>query len=361
MFAEVAVNAAAPIRQTFTYRIPGQLAHIQPGHAVYVPFGARTLQGIVIEVTDTPAFAEARDIEAIIDEQPLVSPERIELARWMAEHYLAPLFDCVSLMLPPGFKQKPLTFLRPAFWTGDSSADDLPDSERTILALITERGEIDADEAKKAARGGARAVSSLIKKGLIARTYRLARPSVAEKHVSTLRLLIDEDDARTQAGDLRASDRKPALRRAAILEALADDGAIPLAHARAIGLTPALLRDLQAEGVAAVEDVQVLRDPLAGREYTRRMPPQLTTDQQRATDAICASISVGKGPSPDNRTFLLHGVNGSGKTEVYLAALDRAVSLGKRAIVLVPEIALTPQTLRRFAERFPGRVAVMHS
>src|ERR1700674_2004727 len=95
-YAEVAVNAAAPSRQTFTYRIPdGQ--DVQPGHAVYVPFGARTLQGIVMEVTDEPAYAEARDIEGLVEERPLVSVERLALARWLAEYYLAPLFDCVSL------------------------------------------------------------------------------------------------------------------------------------------------------------------------------------------------------------------------------------------------------------------------
>jgi primosomal protein N' (replication factor Y) len=111
--------------------------------------------------------------------------------------------------------------------------------------------------------------------------------------------------------------------------------------------------------VATVEDVQVVRDPLAGRRYSRHAPPELTADQQRAVEAICAALEGRTGALPHE--FLLHGVTGSGKTEVYLAALDRAVALGRRAIVLVPEIALTPQTLRRFAERFPGRVAVMHS
>jgi primosomal protein N' (replication factor Y) len=356
MYAEVAVNAAAPIRQTFTYRIPDHLAHVRPGHAVYVPFGARTLQGIVMDVTDTPAFADARDIEAIIDEEPLVSPERLELARWMANHYLAPLFDCVSLMLPAGFKRKPLTFLRAAFWTSDSPPTDVSEAERAVLALIAGRTEIDAEEAKRAIKSGARAVASLVKRGLVARTYRLARPTVAAKHVPHLRLLIDEDDAHRRALALGESDRKPDQRRAVLLEALADEGPLPLSRARAIGLTPALLRDLQAEGVAVVEDVQVVRDPLAGRVYKRHEQPQLTPDQQGATEAICTVLDATTGS-----TFLLHGVTGSGKTEVYLAALDHAVSLGKRAIVLVPEIALTPQTLRRFAERFPGRVAVMHS
>ncbi|HVP05018.1 MAG TPA: primosomal protein N' [Dehalococcoidia bacterium] len=369
MFAEVAVNAAQPIRQTFTYRIPDSLAHVRTGHAVYVPFGARTLQGIVMAVTETPAFADARDIEGIIDEEPLVSPQRLAVAQWLSEHYLAPLFDCVTLMLPAGFKRKPLTFLRAAFWAPDSMPGDLSEAERAVLDAIAERGEIDAEEGKRAVKGGVRAVASLVKRGLVARTYRLARPSVAEKHVPHLRLLIGDEEARSQARALGESGRKPDQRRAVVLEALTDEGPMPLSRARTLGLTPAMLRDLQAEGIAAVEDVQVLRDPLAGREYARRAPPRLTADQQRATDAICAALGVRTGAlthddaglDPGARTFLLHGVTGSGKTEVYLAALDRAVALGKRAIVLVPEIALTPQTLRRFAERFPGRVAVMHS
>ncbi len=156
---------------------------------------------------------------------------------------------------------------------------------------------------------------------------------------------------------LRESEEKGAARRAVVLEALADEGEMPLSRAREIGLTPALLRDLQAEGLAALEDVQVVRDPM-NRSYPPRPMPELTPDQDRAAAAICEALESSR---PSHETFLLHGVTGSGKTEVYLAALDRAVALGKRGIVLVPEIALTPQTVRRFAERFPGRVAVMHS
>src|ERR1700693_4457539 len=154
-YAEVAVNAAVPSRQTFTYRTPGG-QDVQPGHAVYVPFGARTLQGIVMEVTDEPAFAEARDIEGLIEERPLVSPERLALARWLAGYYLAPLFDCVSLMLPAGVQRKPRAFLRRAFWAPDSTADDLPEGERAVLAALADR-EMNSDDLKREVKGGARA------------------------------------------------------------------------------------------------------------------------------------------------------------------------------------------------------------
>ncbi len=359
-YAEVAVNAAAPIRQTFTYQIPDGV-DVEPGHAVYVPFGARTLQGIVMEVTEEPAFAEARDIEGLIEERPLVTPERLALARWLAEYYLAPLFDCVSLMLPAGFKRKPLTFVRRAFWAGDSTEDDLPDAERAVLAALADR-ELNSEEVKRDVKGGARATASLLRRGVLARTYRLARPAVAAKVVQHLRLAVSEDAACDEARRLREDARKGSARRAVVLEALAEEGELPLSRAREIGLTPALLRDLLADGVALIEDVQVVRDPLLARSYGEREAPQLTADQQRAVAAICEALDVRLKPDPPAKSvFLLHGVTGSGKTEVYLAALGHAVALGKRGIVLVPEIALTPQTVRRFAERFPGRVAVMHS
>ncbi|MCH7953187.1 MAG: primosomal protein N', partial [Chloroflexi bacterium] len=360
-YAEVAVNAAAPIRQTFTYRLPDELT-VAVGQAVYVPFGARTLQGIVAEITAEPRYKDTRDIEAVIDARPLVTPERMSLAGWLSDYYRAPLFDCVSLMLPPGFKRRPQTLLRLAFWAGDAP-DDLNDAERAVMDALREREETESEDLKRSlkhVRGAARAIASLIRRGLVARTYRLARPAVQPRVVAQLTLRLSADDARSRAAELRDDGSQRAGRRATILEALAEEGSLPLSRARALGLTPATLRDFEAEGVAAREDVTLLRDPLAGREYERKPAAELTADQGRAAAEIIAALDAA--PKPDaRRAFLLHGVTGSGKTEVYLDAIEHAASLGKRAIVLVPEISLTPQTVRRFGERFPGEVAVMHS
>lgn len=358
-YAEVAVNAATPLRQTFTYRVPQSLP-VAPGHAVYVPFGSRTLQGVVMELTDEPRFADARDITALIEPRPLVSTERLAVASWMSGYYLAPLFECVSLMLPPGFKRRPLTILRPAVWvsqTPEAALSDLTETQRAVFAVIVERGKVATEELQRLlkAKGVPAAVTALVRRGLLERCYRLSRPAVKPKVVPHLKPLTDEEALRTWARLRREEGTPRAQRRALIAETLAEEGAIPLSQARRLGLTAAALRDLRADGVATVEDVTVIRDPLAGRTYAKREAPPLTPDQDRAAGAISAALE-GEGGS-----FLLHGVTGSGKTEVYLAALERALALGKRAIVLVPEISLTPQTVRRFGERFPGRVAVMHS
>ncbi len=360
-YAEVAVNAAAPIRQTFTYRVPDGLS-VAPGQAVYVPFGARTLQGVVVEVTSEPRYQDARDIEGVIDERPLVTPERISLASWLSDYYRAPLFDCVSLMLPPGFKRRPQTLLRLACWAGEAPSD-LTEAERAVLDALREREEAESEEFKRSlkdVRGAARAIASLVRRGLVARTYRLARPVVQPRVVAHLMLLLAPDEVRSRSAALRNDGSQRALRRATVLDALADEGSLPLSRARALGLTPATLRDFEAEGVVAREDVTLVRDPLAGREYERKPAADLTADQGRAAAEIIAALDASRGPDARS-AFLLHGVTGSGKTEVYLAAIEHAAALGKRAIVLVPEISLTPQTVRRFGERFPGEVAVMHS
>lgn len=360
-FAEVAVNAAAPIRQAFTYRIPEGLP-VMPGHAVYVPFGSRTLQGIVLDLTERSDFAQTRDIADIIDPRPLLSPAHIQIARWLSDYYLAPLFDCVSLMLPSGFKRRPLVMLRPLASFEEIPHLKLTDLQAAVLRCAIELGETESEELRRELkmRGAPSAIAALIKRGFLQRSYRLARPQIAPKVVRQLRLEAAEPDVLARIDELRQDGSPRALRRALVLGALADDGAMPLPRARTLGLTPAFLRELEGEGLVAVEEVTVVRDPLVGRFFPYREPPPLTDGQQQAHEAIAGALEP-KALDRSPRTFLLHGVTGSGKTEVYLAALDSAVELGKRAIVLVPEISLTPQTVRRFAERFPGQVAVMHS
>ncbi|NTU84819.1 MAG: primosomal protein N', partial [Chloroflexales bacterium] len=126
----------------------------------------------------------------------------------------------------------------------------------------------------------------------------------------------------------------------------------------ATGASATLLRELERRGLLALEQREVRRDPLAGDGVLPDQPPPLTAGQRAAYEAIVATLERGGG---EGQVFLLHGITGSGKTEVYLRAIARAMRLGRQALVLVPEIALTAQLVRRFAARFPGRLAVLHS
>src|SRR3990172_4999616 len=265
-YAEVTVNAAAPLRQTFTYRIPDGMA-VESGQAVYVPFGSRTLQGIVMDVTEEAAFPDARDIEALIEERPLLSPAHIALARWLSDHYLAPLFDCVSLMLPAGFKRRPVTVLRPLATQEELPRLGLTDKQRSALEYVIERGEAETEELRRALEltKVPILVSSLLRRGFLQLQYRLARPTVSRKIVPHLRAVASPDQIREEIGLRRGQDTPRALRRLAVLAALAEEGVLPLARARSLGLTAALLPDLEAGGLAAVELIAVVRDPLAGR------------------------------------------------------------------------------------------------
>ena len=183
----------------------------------------------------------------------------------------------------------------------------------------------------------------------------MARPSVRAKTARYVVLTAPSSKVETRVAELESSRN---TRLAKALRLLLDEGpALPASELRLrAGTTLPLLRPLAEEGLIEVRDEAVERDPLAGRRYEALAASPLTTEQTEAFEVIDSALTAGK-----HEAFLLHGVTGSGKTEVYLAALERTLALGKRGIVLVPEIALTPQTVRRFAERFPGQVAVLHS
>src|SRR4030042_756523 len=138
-YAEVAVNAPLPHRRAFSYSVPEGL-RLEVGQAVYVPFGRRTLQGIILELPEVPSYPETRDILTPLTDSAIVSPAQVALGRWVSEEYLAPLFQSLALMLPPGFGQKPLTYVSPVIDAHDAAALDLPARQREVLSLLLQGG-----------------------------------------------------------------------------------------------------------------------------------------------------------------------------------------------------------------------------
>ncbi len=356
-YAEVAVNSPGAQRRTFCYAVPPD---IMVGHAVWVPFGPRILQGVVLELTEYPSVEDTREVAGLIDPRPILSQPQVTLARWISEYYLAPLFDATALMMPPGFERRVLTFIHPVPHPPESAVYSLNPRQRALLNLIGRKGKVEAREVEKAVgKKEARVIiEQLVRKRLVRKTYELERVKVRPKTVPYLRPTVEA--AQELARLLKA---KGASKQAELLKLL-EAGPIPLAEARKrLGPIAAVVAALKKKGLVTIEQVQVYRDPLAHRTFSLSPAPTLTPAQESAWREVKAAIvpSMQGGGVERTKIFLLHGVTGSGKTEIYLRALEQAITVGKRAIVLVPEIALTPQTITRFASRFPGRVAVLHS
>ncbi len=357
-YAEVSVNSPAAQHQTFSYAIPLGLS-IDIGQAVYVPFGEKTVQGIVLELTDLPAVEQTRDIISVIDSQPLLTTDRILLAKWLSNYYLSPLFDAVALMLPPGFERRVLTFLSPTQRNADTPL--LNESQKSLLELAKQRGKISLNEAEKllGKKRASTTVSQLIKFNLIARTYELERVKVKPQKLPYLQLTIDKEKTLEIVEKLK----KKAPKQATLLKLLSEQiDPLSLAEAKLKADCDKSTADaLIKKGLVDIIYIEVRREPLSHYSITTSEPLRLTSAQESVFNPIRASLRGENVKKTGSDVFLLHGITASGKTEIYLQALAEAIKLGKQGIALVPEISLTPQTIERFSARFPGRVAILHS
>ena len=330
----VEVALPLPLQSTFTYRVPGGAPLPGRGVRVLVPFGPRRVIGLVTgPATTVPETM--KDVVEVLDEVPLAPPPLLDLAAWMSEHYLAAPGECYRLVLPPA-------------------------GVRASRAVVRLRGgePSDADPVLEALQAGPLPLSTLAKRmgrDPTARIARLRREGRVE---------VDQDLARPGFRQLRiavltpaAADVKPRGRAQA--EVL---GRLTAAAGRAA--VPELLRDrpslrgaldrLVEQGAIRIEEERALREPemLAGPAKLR---PEPTPDQESVLAPILAALGAGFAP------FLLHGVTGSGKTEVYFRAIERTLEQGRSALLLVPEIALTPLLVRAAVGRLGRVVSVLHS
>ncbi|MFQ5861080.1 MAG: primosomal protein N' [Dehalococcoidia bacterium] len=351
-YAEVTVDAPAGHNRTFTYSIPPAL-HPLPGQMVWVPFGPRVVQGIVFQLTASTQVEPVKDMLAVVGSVPLVSPIHLELARWVSQQYLASLFDCAALMLPPGFRNRIRSYLQPA--GSGSVAGGLPAATERALVYLRRKGEVEEGELKaQLGREGERIVRWLLRKGLALRMWEWPRPRVLPQYRSSLRLGLPVEEAVTLAEEV--AQRAP--RQAALLRAFRDGTETISTTLARKEYGESAVASLLRRGTLGREWVRVEREPEEGLALPEEPLPVPTPDQQRALAEVTTAL---KGQPGTLRSFLLYGVTGSGKTEVYLQALAHQVAQGRTGILLVPEISLTPQMLHRLNARFPGRVAVLHS
>ncbi|WP_022667022.1 replication restart helicase PriA [Desulfospira joergensenii] len=343
------VAVPLPLDQTFVYEMPARLEELwTPGMRVLVPFGRKRLTGYLLgDHPDKPGF-KTREILELLDDHPLFPENQIPFFEWIAQYYIHPLGEVIKTALPGGLDRRDVSC---AFMT-----------EKGERALGS--GEAGPDEARVMEQFKAR-------EGI--RLTRLSRSEIGPSVLSLVRKMEKkgwiEISAILKKENVRAKQEKyilcsntepdPSVRmskkRREILNIVAESGEISLTGLRAkIPTAPKLIRPLEQAGLIKIELRRVFRDPL-GDPVEPDVPPELTREQALVLEKVEADRDKGFIP------YVLAGVTGSGKTEVYMRLAARAVEQGKTAIVLVPEIALISQTERRFRARFGERIAVIHS
>ena len=351
-FVEVAVDAPMGPNKTLSYSVPDGM-DAEAGHLVWAPLGSRLVKGIIFEKVSQPDSYYTKDIRSVVGPCPLLTQASLDLARWTSRHYLSSLYEAAALHLPHQFEGQVRSYLRRS---PSLDTDGLGENEVTVLSRFGDAGEVeDKDLLKGMGKSYVSILRRLLTRGDLERRWELPRPRAIHRTTTYLCLPLSPREGTDGLPQLADITGRAAELYAYLLEA---GGPVPAAMANKNFGAPAV-RKLLEMGVAGREWVRTEERPpvedLAG--LGTEVVEKLTPYQEEALSAITGSL---EGVSSD-RQHLLFGVTGSGKTEVYLRALERCVSLGRQGIFLVPEIALTPQTLHRLNQRFPGRVALLHS
>jgi primosomal protein N' (replication factor Y) len=348
-FVEVAVGL--PVAKTFYYEIPSRFGEgLRPGSRILVPFKGRKVTGYAIDfpadLTDYQKPDGPKPILDILDERPLFDNRMLVFYRWISNYYLYPLGQVIKGGLPPGInlESQRLLSTTPKGRTLLES-NKLTQEELTILRTIADHGEMPWEKVTK--RFPHWRMYSLKKAGLIQIKLGLKDVRVKPKREKLVKYRRE-----SQVEDEHLSPREKE-----VLAVIREKGEVSHASLSAeFKGASRIVKRLEEKGVISVEAREIYRDPLSDLLTGDDLRPELTVKQVRALETIVNGIE-----SLRFSPYLLFGITGSGKTEIYLRAIERVVEGGRQAIVLVPEISLTPQLIGQFLERFSGRVATLHS
>ncbi|MFT5377274.1 MAG: primosomal protein N' (replication factor Y) [Candidatus Latescibacterota bacterium] len=361
----VEVALPPPLARQLTYGLPADLAdEIRPGALVLVPVSQRLLTGVVIgvDISLNPTLkpGQIRDIVQLLDDS-LLSEEVVGLCHWLADYYLAPLGSALMAALPPGVRlsSKRLVSLgadvriEEGRLVGMPELESVRDGEQPILDQLAAHGPLKVTtlQSRLGRRGLEKYLTSLRRRGLIE-----IEPLLDDKRTRSLSeihlRIVDREAVETALPSLE----KRARRQADCLRYLLGCESASRPSLVQAGFSPAVLKGLEGRGLIDRVEREVLRDPLAHIPESPAVEMTLTPDQEGVVEALVAAL--------DARAFypaLLQGVTGSGKTLVYIKLVQRALEQGRSAVILVPEIALAWQMVRRFKQYFGGDVAVLHS
>ena len=323
----------------FDYAVPASMTgSVSVGSPLLVPFGPQRVVAYVAEMAESSEVPGLKEPIAVLG-APLFSEASVAVARWIAQEYISTVPDALRLFLPPGGTPSVVTHVRvldaaqrPSRGRAGEVFDAIATGEQAMRAL----------QARFGPTAGAD-VSRLVGLGAVERTYELKRPEVSAVEERIVELTLGSDPSVLRANATLAR---------AVMDALTQ-GPVTMGELNArLGATGPVVKRLHEQGLVTVTSRRRWREPSSGVRPAPRHE-HLSQGQQDSLDAI-------ESASPGD-VVLLEGVTGSGKTEVYLRAIERVLQDGGGAIVLVPEISLTPQTVGRFRTRFGRQVAVLHS
>lgn len=357
-FVEVALPL--PVRKLFTYILPDSLTELpESGSRVVVPFGKREITGYAVnflsELPKDPKLSETeiKSVNEVIDPVPLITEEILRLAEWAADYYAASLGEMLKASLPAGIN------------SGIERSFEITAKGREILDTVENRSAVKWELLRRLSTSGpmaereivkalgkapaARAIRELKHDVLILQQHRQTEARVKAKRQKAVRLLPEATEE--QEKPLSHDQQR-------IIGMIASAGGEMLftdvLGAAGVGASPVIT--LAKRGLLEVYVREVRRDPFSGSTTGKDRELELSEDQENALAAIRTSLIDGT-----YKAFLLHGVTGSGKTEVYIRAMATALEKGRSSLMLVPEISLTPVFSRRLREAFGSSVAILHS
>ncbi len=356
-FIEVVVNL--PLTKLFHYRVPEHLkSSVEVGKRVLVPLGKRKVTGYVVGVAQKPEVSEIKDVLDVLDDQPLFTLKLLSFYKWVSDYYFSPLGWVVKTALPGNLSMESRQVISPTEEGKRYLALKDNSPAMKLLKEASNRKEITVRSLLKSYRGeGFYAVLNRLEKmGLIKREFKQVRTLVKVKKEKWIKM--DEEGYHfLQSPDHLSSLKKRAPKQAALLSFLGEKERVPLQGIKKeFGDCDRAIRGLEEKGLVALEYREVYRDPLRGEEVISEDIPQLSSQQKKIMKKIKEGIA-----SESYTPFLLYGVTGSGKTEIYLKSIEEVLRQGKEALVLVPEISLTPQLVNRFRARFGDTIVLLHS
>ncbi|WP_145438067.1 primosomal protein N' [Staphylococcus saprophyticus] len=346
MIAKVIVDIPSKsVDFTFDYIIPIRLqSMIQIGMRVIVPFGPRTIQGYVMKITDQPDsnidINKLKEIKEIQDIKPELTEELIQFTEWYNNYFVTKRISMLEVMLPSAIKAK---------YTKVFSIEDTNALPETLAGKFDSSGHYAFKAAQQ--NDDLTQIAPLLKQGIVSEVTLLSQ-NVNKKKQRAI-CVVEGFNYDSVLNSLEKSKKQYELYAFLLDE---QHRIVLLKDIEAMGYSKSSVDTLIRKGFVEKYDAVVERDPFETRVFEQDVKQHLTSDQQRAFEAISEKIHA-----HEQCTYLLHGVTGSGKTEVYLQTIEEVLNLNRQAMMLVPEIALTPQMVLRFKRRFGDEVAVLHS